>query len=232
MSFNDSFVVFYSNQCEHCKSFLTQLKGLGNGLFEKFTKICVDGNVSIPKSIQSVPTILVPSHSHPLTDNSVFMWLETMSSQYGPTPTVQSTQATPSVQQIHPSQQQAMGPPQGGQQGQSQGVQPPDSDEGIVPYVAGEMGNCFSDSFSFLDSTPQPLAHSFSFLDGSAPTGQPGGLGGPQGNPMAQVSADNIGRPSMQTQTKSSSSFDVAYESYMNSREGDMAIPQQPRRVG
>ena len=82
MDSNESFVVFFSNYCDHSKEFLIKLKNMKNGLFEKFTKICVDNNNSIPKSINSVPTILVPSHPYPLTDNGVFMWLDSMSSQY------------------------------------------------------------------------------------------------------------------------------------------------------
>ena len=40
-----------------------------NGLFEKFTKICVDNNQSIPAAIKSVPTILVPSHQKVLKNS-------------------------------------------------------------------------------------------------------------------------------------------------------------------
>ena len=91
MDSNDSFVVFYSNYCNHSKEFLIRLKNMKNGIYEKFTKICVDNNGSIPAAIKSVPTILVPSHPYPLTDDSVMMWLDSMSNQY-------SSQQAPQMQ--------------------------------------------------------------------------------------------------------------------------------------
>lgn len=236
MSSRDSFVVFYSNKCSHCREFLTQLRDLKTGLYEEFTKICVDGNASIPKSIQSVPTLLVPSHDYPLTDKGVFMWLSTMAGQYGR------------------KEVQAGGPGGhgGGPTGSSGAPAPAGADEGIAPYVAGEMGSCFSDSFSFLDSDAPPLAHSFSFL-GSGTQGGPNGgpPPGPQGGPIGSrgpamgappmragqfqgppVTADTLGRPSLSNESRSCSSFDTAYENYISSRDNDLGIPQQPRRVG
>lgn len=76
------FILFYSNYCQHCKDFLIKLKKMNEDLYNNFTKIAVDGNSKIPKGITSVPTIIVPSHNHPLTDESVFMWLETIAVDY------------------------------------------------------------------------------------------------------------------------------------------------------
>lgn len=82
MTNNNSFILFYSNYCDHSKDFLLKLKKLNISLFNKFTKISVDNNSKIPKGIESVPTIIVPSHNYPLTDNSVFIWLDTMANEY------------------------------------------------------------------------------------------------------------------------------------------------------
>ncbi len=214
MDTNDSFVVFYSNFCDHSKEFLVKLKNMRNGLFEKFTKICVDNNQSIPAAIKSVPTILVPSHQYPLTDNSVFLWLESLSGQYAPE----------SNQQPNGNN---MGPGAGNHNqnpNPNQGAGPSGDDSAIAPYVAGEMGSCFSDSFSFLDGDPhggKPLAHTFTFIE----------------NGEHQISSQNqnhneIDRPNISNNQKSTSGFDVAYEQYMSNRDADPYISQAPKRCG
>lgn len=133
---NDKFVLFYSNYCQHCKEFLSKLKKKDIQLFKKFNKILVDGNTNIPKSIVSVPTIITPSHNHPLTDNSVFIWLDTMADNY-----VENNNQLSNNDQLQ------------------------SSNEGILPFVNSEMGCNFSDNFSFLDNQAGPLSHNFSFLD-------------------------------------------------------------------
>lgn len=77
MESNNSFILFYSNYCEHSKEFLLGLKKKNPNLFNKFTKICVD-NSKVPDGIETVPTILIPTHSYPLTDNNVFEWLHSI----------------------------------------------------------------------------------------------------------------------------------------------------------
>ena len=220
MDSGDSFVIFYSNYCSHSKEFLVGLKNLRNGLFEKFTKICVDNNPSIPKAIKSVPTILVPNHEYPLTDNHVFNWLNNVGggnlnqrvvSGEPPQSVFNQNQAEPS-QPSHPP-----APPKA-----------KESEPGeISPYIACEMGNCYSDSFSFLDGDPhggQPLAHSFTFLgaDGSEVQHQQ-----PQSRPTRQ----EIDRPNI-TNNEKSSGFDVAYEQYMSNRDADPYVSYAPKRCG
>ena len=86
------------------------------------------------------------------------------------------------------------------------------------------MGSCYSDSFSFLDSESQPLAHSFSFLSESPGT--------TPNTPHGGATPDSIGRPSLSGESRNCSSFDSAYEKYIQSRDSDSSIPLQPRRVG
>lgn len=214
MDTRNTFVIFYSNHCQHCKEFLVRLQKLGGNLYQKFTKICVDNNPSVPKSIQSVPTILVPSHEHPLTDSSVFMWLDTLGGNFNKEQNnshwKNSVEASP---QARTSQQPAEPTPGAGA-----------GSGDITPYIAGEMGGGFSDSFSFLNtdgSIGNPLEHNFQFLSDSSASNNISSL------PM---SAEQIGRPELNSESKKSSSFDVAYEQYMSSRDADPYIQQQHRR--
>lgn len=228
MDSTDSFVVFYSNYCDHSKEFLIKLKNMRNGLFEKFTKICVDNNHSIPKSINSVPTLLVPSHPYPLTDSGVFMWLDSISSQYtnhnlNHNPNQMMNQGEmPMPEQVSNRggvDPNNFGP---GHQPQTQQNGVPNQSEGVAPYIAGEMGSCFSDSFSFLEADPlggQPLAHTFTFL------------GEPDGSNMTTNHSD-IDRPNITNNQKATSGFDVAYEQYMSNRDGDPYVAHAPKRAG
>ena len=222
MDSNDSFVVFYSNYCDHSKEFLVKLRNMKNGLFEKFTKICVDNNNSIPKSINSVPTLLVPNHPYPLTDNDVFMWLDSMSSQYTSNQgfdgrEIQTQGEMPMPEQVDNRTNINNQLPNNPSQTTNN-----DENEGVAPYVAGEMGNCFSDSFSFLDEDPlggQPLAHNFTFIGDCEPSTM-------SSNPS------EIDRPHVTNNQKATSGFDVAYEQYMSNRDGDPQISQVPKRAG
>jgi hypothetical protein len=228
MDSTSSFVVFYSNYCDHSKEFLVKLKNMRNGLFEKFTKICVDHNQSIPKSINSVPTILVPSHTYPLTDSGVFMWLDSMSSQYANhnpnyNPNQMMNQGEmPKPEQIHNREginTNSFGP---GQPSHVQTQNQSENNDGVAPYIAGEMGSCFSDSFSFLEAEPlggQPLAHTFTFL-------------GETDDSNMTTNNSEIDRPNVTNNQKASSGFDVAYEKYMSNRDADPYVAQAPKRAG
>ena len=209
MSTENTFVVFYSNFCNHSRSFLTRLKQLDTGLYDKFTKICVDNNQSIPKAIQSVPTIIVPSHPHPLTDSSVTMWMDTLASQYAPT--------KPSPMSIPGVTPGADGGGVGTSEQRPSEQAGADSD-GILPYVSGEMGTQFSDGFSFLDTDAQaanPIEHQFSFIGA--------GLGDP-----TQNNNGTIDRPSA-PQNKTNE-FDSQYENFMSTRDTDPYIQRPHQR--
>lgn len=205
MDSDNTFVVFYSNYCNHSKIFLTNLKRIDDSLYRSFMKVCVDNNPSVPKAIQSVPTIIVPSHPHPLTDSSVTMWLDTLASQY-----VSNTQ--PSISkpsQNNPTTIDSSGPTE-------------TDSSGIMPYVSGEMGTQFSDGFSFLDSSPQssqPIEHQFAFLS----TTQPNSNYVPD-----QQNSATIDRPSA-PQVKSDC-FESQYEKFTNTRDNDPLIQRPHQR--
>jgi hypothetical protein len=222
MDTRNTFVLFHSNYCQHCKDFIEKLQKVGGGLYQKFTLICVDNNQSIPKSIQSVPTILVPSHEHPLTDSSVFMWLDTLASNFSKENNNSNWQKSVEA-----------GPPQKNSEGPVAQNSEVADNENITPYIACEMGGGFSDSFSFLNTdgtTGNPMEHNFQFLtDNIANSG--GAINDSSGAiSNNQISAEQLGRPELNSDSKNSSNFDVAYEQYMSTRDGDPFIQQQHRR--
>ena len=145
MSLTKNHVIFYSEQCKYSKELIELIHT--TAFRNTFVKINVDYNRNLPKSIKTVPTIIVPTHKEPLSGNSAFMWVSTMS----------RTQGESGRQQ---QQQQQQG------QGQSQGQQTNNGDDDISPFFASEMSSKFSDNFSFIENN-NPLMHQFSFLDES-----------------------------------------------------------------
>jgi hypothetical protein len=68
-------VLFYSNNCDHSKTFITNL--MKTKLNDFVRKICVDGNnVKIPSVVKSVPTLIARGINRPLVGDQVFAWLE------------------------------------------------------------------------------------------------------------------------------------------------------------
>ena len=140
-------ICFYSEKCKDCHD-LSNIIG-STPINNQFVKINVDYNRNLPKSIKSVPTLIIPNHPQPLCGQSAFMWAKSMQQQ---------TQAQNAVGNVHPPQQNNMPPQQTG---------PPKSeDDNIQPFVASEMSGNFSDGFSFIDND-NPLTHQFSFLNSS-----------------------------------------------------------------
>ena len=217
MSDSQQFVVFYSNSCPHSKDFLVRLKQFDQSLFNNFVKICVDNNQSIPDCIDSVPTIIVPSHNYPLTDNAVFMWLDTVAQNY--------QQKQNDTQFIHSQQQQSSRQVETPSSRDNTQHKSPDKDpNGIMPYVPGEMGTSYSDQFSFLDQN-MGISHNFSFLDekmsAQVSTQQPN---------VNIPNSGSIDRPMMSKDTRTD--IDANYEKFMSSRDNDPYIAQAPKRCG
>ena len=215
MNSEHSFILFYSNYCEHCKNFLVKLKEIDSELFNRFKKICVDNNNKIPKSITSVPTIITPSHDYALTDNAVFMWLDTLAEQY-----ITNSKEPQSTQTIEEGE--------------------------IVPFVKGEMGSCFSDNFSFLDTHEGPLRHNYSFIDS---TDQASSITNNDTNQSVNMqrnldtkpnpvqsrhfnytqSSQNFQMPKS-SRSDTNTNFDMDLDSFKNNREQDPYIMQAPQR--
>lgn len=168
------FLVFYSNQCPHSKEFLHKLHEMDAQLYQAFKKICVDDNPSIPSSISTVPTIIVPTHSHPLTDSAVFMWLNSMADQYvgrtAPNMNVGPTMAQQTGHHAQSTRKPPGGIEHGGPISGQDSMQPSSSTPGqdnIQPFMIGDMSKSYSGGFSFLDND-EPILHNYSFLDGAS----------------------------------------------------------------
>ena len=68
------YVLFYSNRCNHCKNFITQLNK--NNIKSEFDFFSIDNNYkSIPPQIKSVPTILFKGNNNLMVGKNVFNWL-------------------------------------------------------------------------------------------------------------------------------------------------------------
>ena len=142
-SLSKNHVLFYSPQCKYCHEFIDVLNKTPYG--NKFVKINVDHNNNLPKTVRSVPTIIIPTHKDVLCGNSAFMWINSIYNQT-------KAQNTIGEQPI----------PQRSNNNQNNVPQQEESDD-IMPFVASEMSGNFSDGFSFIDNQ-NPLSHQFSFL--------------------------------------------------------------------
>lgn len=75
---SNNHILFFSNYCNHSKEFIERL--YKSGLYDKFTRICVDDNkYKIPPQIQSVPAVIVPDYDYPLEGEDAFNWIEQLS---------------------------------------------------------------------------------------------------------------------------------------------------------
>lgn len=69
-------VCFYSNRCQWCKAFITELAQ--TRWARQFRFICVDPSPSrpqLPGWLKKVPTIMIAGESEPRTDSEVMNWL-------------------------------------------------------------------------------------------------------------------------------------------------------------
>ena len=72
------YVLFYSNRCNHCKNFITQLNK--TSIKSEFDFFSIDNNYqNIPPQIKSVPTILFKENNNLMVGKSVFNWLNEQS---------------------------------------------------------------------------------------------------------------------------------------------------------
>jgi len=109
------------------------------GLYNKFIKISVDDRkYKLPSFLKVVPTLVIPSQNGKmiLTNNDVFKWLETKSSQYTNNTKNTNTNISNKTDEKHTGE--------------------------IQPYFSSEMGG-YSDQYSYLENT-NPMSHSFAFL--------------------------------------------------------------------
>ena len=71
-------ILFYSNRCQFCQSFLALIEK--ENLDNSFKKVCIDNNLNIPDYLKQVPTILVSNVTKPLVGRHAFNWVNMQSS--------------------------------------------------------------------------------------------------------------------------------------------------------
>lgn len=68
-------ILFYSNKCRDCHTFINLMKN--EGLLQYFKTICVDNNLKdIPSCITKVPAIITAEPNQLYLANEVFKWLQ------------------------------------------------------------------------------------------------------------------------------------------------------------
>ncbi len=140
MNNQNQYILFYSANCSHSQTFLNMLQK-NPGLYNKFIKISVDDRkYKLPSFLTVVPTLVIPSQNGRmiLTNNDVFKWLESKSSQSNTNNASNSNNAN-----------------------MSNTTEVKNSGE-IQPYFSSEMGG-YSDQYSYLENA-NPMSHSFAFL--------------------------------------------------------------------
>ena len=139
-------VLFYSKKCKHCKELFELMSSLS--IWDKFVNICVEETRPLPKSVKSVPTIIVPTHKNPLEGEEVFMWIRSYGSQL--------LSANQSIKQNTQKVNQ-----QDTQQSNEQ-------DGEVQAFFGSELNSCLSDKFSFIgEMEGKPLQHQYEYLDNS-----------------------------------------------------------------
>jgi len=137
-------ILFYSNSCPHSKEFINLLNN--TSLADTFIRVCVDQkNLNIPKSITSVPSIMVPEMPRPLSGDEVFMWIS---------PHLNKERGVSTQNNTQPPEKEA-------------------TTDGPTAFLPYEMSSARSDTFSFIESDPNfgtPLLHNYSFLNGTSET--------------------------------------------------------------
>ena len=144
----EHYILFYSNNCIHCKE-LAQLL-YKSPLYEKFQKVCIDDLSTIPKEITEIPTIIVPRINRPLKGKEAFHWIKGINTMEGNNK--QDTSNNNNSNKITGIDNQVADPTN-------------NANNGIQAY-SNTMGG-YSDNFSFLDNN-NPMEHSFSFLNGNS----------------------------------------------------------------
>ncbi len=70
-------ILFYSNKCNYCTSFISLLEK--ENLMDSFKKVCIDNNSNIPDYLQKVPTIMIENVTKPLVGKHAFNWVHMQS---------------------------------------------------------------------------------------------------------------------------------------------------------
>lgn len=127
-------ILFFSSSCNHCIKLWKELKRIN--ILDSIVKINVANNRNIPKSITSVPTLVVRGRP-PITGDAIFLFLNSFS----PSSSKSNSQTNNQSREIK------------------------SNNIGISDFLPGEMGSSWSDQYSFIDNPTNPINHSYSFLN-------------------------------------------------------------------
>ena len=141
-------ILFYSRNSNEC---VTLWKNLSQkNRLNDFIKICVDNNNKIPTIITSVPSIFIKGRPV-INGQAIYMYLSNSN-----TPQNSDVKSRPNFQAA-PNQNLA-------QDSRPEVNTSTNNLGGILDFNAVEMGNSFSDSYSFIQDNPSPMDFCYQFI--------------------------------------------------------------------
>ena len=217
--------LFVSNNCQHSKRLMLQLQK--SAIMSLFQIINIDdARIQLPKFVQCVPTLYIPSKRHVLTDTDLFQWFQNEFQN-------ETNKSSGNNNRGNNGGNNSMG-----NNSSSNNINIADitGDASVLPFQMGEMGSGLSGSaYSFIEDDKNDLMNqNYSFLqdrdinklpdftrhDAPSNTGS-GGSGGGSSNKGAGTQ-----------QRKTQGTTDTAYDTLMKTRSFEMqqqrATPQTP----
>ena len=217
--------LFVSNNCQHSKRLMLQLQK--SAIMSLFQIINIDdARIQLPKFVQCVPTLYIPSKRHVLTDTDLFQWFQNEFQN-------ETNKSSGNNNRGNNGGNNSMG-----NNSSSNNINIADitGDASVLPFQMGEMGSGLSGSaYSFIEDDKNDLMNqNYSFLqdrdinklpdftrhDAPSNTGS-GGSGGCSSNKGAGTQ-----------QRKTQGTTDTAYDTLMKTRSFEMqqqrATPQTP----
>lgn len=151
---NKQNILFFSEQCNMCKSLIQLLKSIN--MLQYFKCICIDDkNVlnRLPKEITSVPATIIPSINKCLFGRDIFVWINSLRNAHSQNFNLSNT---PLDVRINPTQNNIQQCTQTGQQ------------KGPIGYVTQEMSG-ISDTYAYtsVDAIPQHTYVQYNELTGN-----------------------------------------------------------------
>jgi hypothetical protein len=208
-------VLFYSNHCQHSKTFLLQLQEANVDL----NKVCVDSTPRdrIPSIVRSVPALIIAGHAEPVVGDQAFSWLKS-----------QKQSAQP--QRADGGQPGQQPPPDGPAAWHMEEMGSSFSDQ--YSFLDSHTGSSIPKNFSFLDSDAaqgasqpaQGAPRNGGNIYGNGGGGGPGGI--PGGAPMGRVPPSFQSPPEMQQ--RASDELAQRMETMQQHRDDDIPRNNNP----
>ena len=126
-------ILFFSPNCNHCIKLWNDLKK--KNILNSIIKINVTNNKNIPKNIKSVPTLIIKGRQ-PMTGDAIYFFFNNFVP--GESESKSESQSDTKITESN-------------------------DNSGISHFLPGEMGNNWSDQYSFIGNS-NPINHSYSFL--------------------------------------------------------------------